>query len=110
MPQVRFRQSIAANATEDINLAPNDRFGPAGGKVELFCVTIADGDHRATLMVGTDVILDRGFPNVPLAPGVVDLQRDKMAEGFGAPFDPITLRIENTTVGAVVCSGLVNIT
>lgn len=107
MPTQRFRESIPLTSTLEIDLGPLKILPPNGGRVRLFAVGTADGSHRASLLIGTDLVIDRAFLNPPSAAGVVDVQRDAIGEGYGEGGDPLTLRIENTTGAAAIAQGLV---
>ncbi len=105
----RFRDSIAANATQTIDLGPLSRM-PAAGQLEVFANCPTDGAIRMTVLLGTDIVEDRGFLNVAATTGRVQVPEDIAAQGFGASNDPITIRLENTSGAAVIAQGLVRIT
>jgi len=98
--QISVSQDIAQGATVDINLAPFDRFGARGGKASLYAGAEVVDDLVATLMFGSTAAITRGAIPVALAAGRVIVPQDLLAWGFGAPNDPITLRIENIDAAA----------
>ena len=95
--QVSVAQDIVANTVTDIALAPFDRFGAAGGKASLYATSETVLALVATLMFGSTAAMVRGSIPVNTTAGVVQIPRDLMAYGFGAPLDPITLTVENIT-------------
>lgn len=96
MPQLSISETMVANATTDVNLAPLDRFGSAGGRIRVYAAATAADQIRMTLLLGTDAVMDRGWVPVNGTAGRVVVPDDLFAEGFGAPHDPITLRLEET--------------
>lgn len=98
--QVGFSQDIAQGVTVDINIAPFNRFGASGGKASLYAVAEVVDDLVATLLFGSTAAITRGAIPVAVAAGRVVIPEDLLAFGFGAPNDPITLRIENIDAAA----------
>ena len=95
--QVSVAQDIVANTVTDIALAPFDRFGAMGGKASLYATSETVLALLATLLFGSTAACLRASIPVNAVAGVVNIPRDLMAYGFGAPLDPITLTIENIT-------------
>lgn len=95
--QVSISQDIVANTSTVMSLAPFDRFGAAGGKASLYATSETILALVASLMFGSTNAMVRGSIPVVTVAGVVDIPKDLMAWGFGAPLDPITLTIENVT-------------
>lgn len=98
--QISVSQDIAQGATVDINLAPFDRFGASGGKASLYAVAEVVDDLVVTLLFGSTAAITRGALPVAVAAGRVVVPEDLIAWGFGAPNDPITLRVENIDAAA----------
>jgi len=111
VPVVSFEQSIAANAESDISLAPFDRFGGQGGRVAVRSTVIAasSGDVNLTLMVGSDVVQQASPIFGEAALGIGPDRNTPAVAGIGAPGDPITVRLANTTGAAIVVRGVVDI-
>lgn len=95
--QVAIAQDIVANTSTIMVLAPFDRFGARGGKCSLYATGETILALVASLMFGSTLAMNRGAIPVVTTAGVVEIPRNLMAYGFGAPLDPITLTIENIT-------------
>lgn len=108
MPFVPFEISVAANASADVPLAPYDRLGAGGGRVGIKATVIAasSGNVNLTLMLGSDTVVSQsplfGEPVVASGP----TNETPSYSGVGAPGDPITIRLENTTGTAIVVRGI----
>jgi hypothetical protein len=103
---LRIRDSIALNATETMDLGSLSRM-PADGTVTIYATSTTDGGLTATFLVGQEIILDAGVVNVAATTGRVDTSSDLLAQGIGLANDPLTLRVTNTTGGALVFSALI---
>ncbi len=95
--QVSIAQDIVANTATVIGLAPFDRFGARGGKASLYATAETILVLVASLMFGSTNAMVRGVIPVVTTTGVVTVPDDLMAWGYGAPLDPITLTVENTS-------------
>ena len=95
---VRTRTTVPLTGQADVNLAPFDRFGGRGGRLSVKVTGVAaemDGDVTFTVLVGSDILIDGG---VVSAESVINRGPDVETPailGFGAPADPITVRIFN---------------
>ena len=98
--QVSLSQDIVANTSTVMSLAPFDRFGARGGKASLYATAETILALVASLMFGSTNAIVRGSIPVVTTAGVVEIPRNLMAYGFGAPLDPITVTIENITATA----------
>ncbi len=98
--QVSIAQDIVANTSTIMVIAPYDRFGARGGKASLYATSETVLALVGSLMFGSTLALNRGAIPVVTTLGVVEIPRNLMAYGFGAPLDPITLTIENITATA----------
>jgi len=106
----RFRVSIAANATQEIQLGPLKVIPAVGGKLALYANCPTDGALQATLQLGGDTVIRRAFLNVATTTGRVVVPDDYVGDGIGVGGDPVTLEITNTTGAAVVAQGLLQLT
>lgn len=95
--QVGIAQDIVANTSTVIALAPFDRFGAAGGKASVYATAETVLVLVLSLMFGSTNAMVRGVIPVVTVAGVVDVPKDLMSWGYGAPLDPITLTVENTS-------------
>jgi len=95
--QVSISQDIVANTSTIMVIAPFDRFGARGGKASLYATAETIDALVASLMFGSTLALNRGNITVNTTAGVVEIPRNLVAYGFGAPLDPITLTVENIT-------------
>ena len=107
MPSVPFNVSVPANDKLDVPLAPFDRFGGNGGDVTVKATSIAaeSGDVNLTLIIGSDVVQSEAPVFGENVAGQGPTSETIGVSGFGAPADPITIRLANTTAGAIVISG-----
>ena len=111
MPVVTIEDSIAANATETMDLSPFDRFGGGGGQVAVRSTVIAASTGNVTmdLLLGSDTIISSGPIFAEPVVGGGPNGETPVVAGFGAPGDPITLRYSNTTGTAIVVRAIVDI-
>lgn len=111
MPLVPRQTSVAANATVDVALAPFERFGGGGGRVAVQATVIAasSGLVNMSLLIGSDVVQDAGpiFAE-PVVGGGPDANTPAVV-GVGAPGDPITIRLSNTSGAAIVVRTIANV-
>ena len=107
MAVIRRLVSVPAAGNVDVNLAPFDRFGGRGGRVAVAAVAEVAAeahDKTMTVLVGSDILCDElqlGGPTTALAGVTTEIPR---VTGFGAPADPITVRLFNGAVGAELVS------
>lgn len=105
MAIVRSRTTVPATGQIDVNLAPFDRFGGRGGRVSVKATGVsaeANGELTYTVLVGSDILVNEGVVG---AERVVNLGPDAetpSVKGFGAPADPITLRLFNANAATRV--------
>lgn len=108
MPVVTRAITVPANGTVAVDLSPFDRFGLGGGAVQLRAATAAAatlGDILANLTIGSDqVARDAVVPNTT----VVNNETPSIS-GVGAPADPITVTLQNTTATARLTNVVVDI-
>jgi len=111
MPAVPFQESIILNATNTVDLTPFDRFGGRGGRVAVKATSIAaeSGDVNLTLIVGSDVIVNASPVFGESTVGAGPTGETPSYSAIGAPGDPITLRLANTTGATIVIQGVVQI-
>ena len=112
MSVVAFAQNVLANSTADVPLAPFDRFGGGGGRVAVRAtvpVAAAPGDVLMTVLVGSDVLANQVPVFAEAAANAGPNSETPVVAGIGTPSDPITVRLANTTIGALVVSGIVDI-
>lgn len=111
MPTVYFREQMVANATQDVALAPYDRFGGGGGRVRVRCTvpTLLGGTVDLTVMLGSDVIVSAGPIGVESVAGGGPTNESPSVAGIGAPGDPITIRLAENAGGTPMVSGVVDI-
>lgn len=100
-------RSVAANTTTDNILAGKAmEFVPETSILQIGIVASAVG-LRATVVVGTEVVVDdqevSGANRMPLFPD------DILAEGGALQNDRVTIRLRNTTGGAITGFTKVNI-
>lgn len=111
MPVVReYIPALAANTTTDINLSPYDRFGQRGGRVTVAATTASlPGTVKLTVLVGSDQLAQNA--NVPqeASAGQGPNTETPTVSGFGAPADPITVRLTNTGAGTPIVQIQANI-
>jgi hypothetical protein len=105
----RFRESVAANSTVEVALGSLRSIPHPGGRVSLYAVSATDGAIRATLSLGSEALVQRGFLGVPAVAGRVEVPQDLVAQGIGVGGDPVVLLLENVTAGAVVAQGLITL-
>ena len=112
MPVVYFQETMAANATQDVSLAPYDRFGGGGGRVRVRAVApngATVGSIKITVMLGSDVLISSGPLSIETAAGIGVTSETPSISGIGAPGDPITVRIEETAGNTPLVQGVVDI-
>jgi len=105
----RFRESVPANSTITVELGSLRSIPMPGGRVSMYAIGAVDGAIRATLMLGSDTILSRGFLSPPAVAGRLAVPDDLVATGIGVGGDPVVLTLENTTAGAIVAQGLLTL-
>jgi len=111
MPVVPFSVSVPANGQVNVDLSPFDRFGGRGGRVGVRATVPAAsaGVVNITMLLGSDTIVENsplfGEPVVGSGPS----NETPAFVGVGAPADPITIRLANTTAGAIIVSGRADI-
>lgn len=98
MPVVRkYYGSFAANQTTKVDLSPYDRFGQRGGRVTVGATASANpGEIELTALVGSDQLAESLAIGIEEATGVGVTTQTPTVSGFGAPADPITVRLTNT--------------
>lgn len=95
-----FRQDIPANSEVSLDMGPLARM-PRRGRLQVYAVMeAAVGTLEMTVLLGTDVILDRSPLNVAAAADRVVIPDDLVADGDGEANDPITIRVTNVTATA----------
>ncbi len=105
MAKIRSRTVVPLTGQIDVNLAPFDRFGGRGGRVSVKATGLiaeADGDLTMTVLVGSDILTNEASIG---AERVVNLGPDSETPaiiGFGAPADPITVRLFNANAATRV--------
>jgi len=112
VPVVFFQEQMVGNATQDVSLAPFDRFGGGGGRVRVRATlpsTATTGDCSITVMVGSDVLISSGPLSLERAAGEGPDDRTAAVSGIAAPGDPITVRIINNTAGTPIVTGIVDV-
>lgn len=109
MPFIPFQITVPANGNVDVPLAPFDRLGAGGGRVGVKATSIAaeSGDVNFTLMLGSETVVSQSPIFGEAAVGVGPNNETPSYTGIGAPGDPVTVRLENTTAGAIVIRGVV---
>jgi len=109
MPFIPFATAVGANATVDVPLAPFDRLGAGGGRVGVKATSIAaeTAAVNLTFMLGSDTIVSQSPIFGEAAAGVGPSNETPSIAGVGAPGDPITVRLENTTGAPVTIRGIV---
>lgn len=101
--QIALYQDIPDDTTVQIDLGQFNRFGARGGRCQLWAAAELINQLRATLKFGSTDALTRGFVPVAATAGRVSDIEDRIAHGFGAPLDPITLTVENIGTAAAAC-------
>lgn len=112
MPSVPFRITLTANASQDVALGPFNRFGGGGGQMRLRATvpTTLAGTVTATIMLGSDVIVNAGNLSVESVAGGGPTNETPAYGGRGAPGDPITISIAETAGNAgTIVTGVVDI-
>jgi len=86
----------------DVNLAPFDRFAGRGGRVAVRVAGAAAvvATKTFTVLVGSDILADEAQVSAELTIGAGPDSRQPPVVGFGAPADPITIRLFNSAAGA----------
>lgn len=100
MPQVRTVISVASNVDQVVDLSPYDRFGARGGQVvvAVTCLAANTGEATYDLLVGSDQITaNNAILSEPVVGGGPNTE-SPTSRGFGAPADPITIRIKPGTI------------
>ncbi len=98
MAKIRSRTLVPLTGQVDVNLAPFDRFGGRGGRVKVQATGVlaeANGDLTMTVLVGSDILSNEAVIG---AERIVNFGPDNETPaimGFGAPADPITVRLFN---------------
>lgn len=100
-------QSVAANTTTANILAGKAmEFVPEASVIMIGCNASAVG-LRATVVIGTEVVVDdQELSSINRMP---QFPEDVMAEGGAFPGDRITVRLHNTTAGAITGFTKINI-
>jgi hypothetical protein len=111
MPQLKDFVSVAANSTiaNVVSGSPFERVGGLGARVKLFggAVSGNPGDLLVDFLLGSDVVAQNAGQGVAATgPRVPD---DSIGDGDGLPGDQITVRVQNTTAGAIVWGFLIDI-
>lgn len=97
MPVVRpVEVNFAAGETRIIELSPYDRFGARGGKVTVGGTSSATSDMTMQVLVGSDQLTTGFVLPVETNTGLGPTTETPTVSGFGAPSDPITVRVTNT--------------
>jgi hypothetical protein len=112
MPVVRFSQSVLAGATFIPNLSPYDRFGGNGGSMRVQATGpfgAAIGAFVESLYIGGELIEDQGPLTIERVLNNGPDAFTPSVGGPGAPADAIALRYRNTTAGALIVAGIVQI-
>lgn len=112
MPQVGFQISVPATSSAKPNLAPYDRFGGGGGAMQLRSTTPLGTPGtaiRQTLFIGSEMLVNKGFVGAERAVGAGPDDFTTKVGGLGGAGDPIDITYENTTAGALVVTGIVDI-
>lgn len=110
MATQKFTQSIAGGARVNIDLGPlGAPVGPQGGRARMFGTQpTATGDVLYSLGAGTRFPISNADPNVRTN-GAVLRNEDGIGEVIAGPFQVFTLTVENTQVGAIVASILLDV-
>lgn len=106
----RFRVSVPASSTVEVSLGPLKVIPAGGGKLTLYANCPTDGAITTTLQLGGDTVIRRATLNVAQTAGRVQVPDDYVGDGIGVGGDAVTLELTNTTVGAVVAQGLLQLT
>jgi len=103
MSIVRTRTTVPLTGQADVNLAPFDRFGGRGGRLSVKATGVAaemDGDVTMTVLVGSDILQDGGVVAGEAVLNAGPNNETPAVRGFGAPADPITVRLFNANAAA----------
>ena len=111
MPAVPFSIGVPLNGQIDVPLAPFDRFGGGGGRIAVRATVLAasSGDVNMTVMLGSDVVQSQAPVFGESVAGLGPTRETPVVGGLGAPGDPITIRLENTTGTLIVVNGIADI-
>jgi len=105
MAIIRTRTTVPLTGQADVNLAPFDRFGGRGGRVSVKATGVAaeaDGDLTMTVLVGSDILVNEGDVGAERTVNLGPDAETPAVKGFGAPADPITVRLFNANAAARV--------
>lgn len=104
MAIVRRTVTVPAAGSIDVNLAPFDRFGGRGGRLAVRAAALAAfaASKTMTVLVGSDILADEMQISAELVIGAGPDSRQAPIVGFGAPADPITIRLFNTGAAEAV--------
>lgn len=111
MPVVPFSLSVPLNGQIDVPLAPYDRLGGRGGRVAVAATLpiLTPTGVTMTVMLGSDVVQSEGALFGEGVAGQGPTSETPRVVGVGAPGDPITVRLTNSTAGNIITSGVVQI-
>ena len=108
MAIIRSNTVVPLTGQVDVNLAPFDRFGGRGGRVSVKATGVqaeANGELTITVLVGSDILVNEGVIPGERAVNLGPDAETPATKGFGAPADPITVRLFNANAAARNCGG-----
>lgn len=105
MATIRSRTTVPATGQIDVNLSPFDRFGGRGGRVSVKATGViaeANGELTFTVLVGSDILTQEATVGAESIVNQGPNRETPAVIGFGAPADPITLRLFNANAATRV--------
>ena len=103
MSTIRSNTVVPLTGQADVNLAPFDRFGGRGGRVSVKATGVsaeANGDLTMTVLVGSDILTNEAVIGSEAIVNLGPNNETPAIKGFGAPADPITVRLFNANAAA----------
>lgn len=103
MSMVRSNTVVPLTGQADVNLAPFDRFGGRGGRLSVKATGVqaeANGELTMTVLVGSDILVNEAVIAGERALNLGPDAETPTVRGFGAPADPITVRLFNANAAA----------
>ena len=103
MAIIRTNTVVPLTGQADVNLAPFDRFGGRGGRLSVKATGVAaeaNGELTMTVLVGSDILTNESVIGAEAIANKGPDSETLAVKGFGAPADPITVRLFNANAAA----------
>lgn len=104
MAIVRRRVTVPLTGNIDVNLSPFDRFAGRGGQATVKATALATEQDSASFdfTIGSDIIASAFAIGAEAVAGQGPNRETPSVSGIGAPADPITVNLQNSSGAAIV--------